>query len=217
MKFFVLWGATEIGREMSRFPDLSLLENVKNFALSALAASLPLANSTSMDPSLSLSQRNTLPNRSQPSFRWKGVSVDSLVWSHEKTSTRGLEGMGRPLGSEVSIGWESVGFVAWSLAKANVEGLTVTGGLAKVGGSADVGFPTVGGLVAEAKGSAEAGGWPSAEALGLELAEAACVAEADWVAEAEVVTEVTKEDSMVAALVSTSPPADAPQRRHYMA
>ena len=71
--------------------------------------------------------------------------------------------------------------------------------------------------LAEAEGPAEAGGWPPTGAGDRERAEAACVAEADWVAEAEVVTEVTKEDSMVAALVSTSPPADAPLRRHYTA
>ena len=57
---------------------------------------------------------------------------------------------------------------------------------------------------------AEAGGRPSAGAGGRELAGAAGVAEADWVAEAEVVIEVTKEVSMVAELVSTGSPADAP-------
>ena len=64
---------------------------------------------------------------------------------------------------------------------------------------------------------AEAGGRPSAVAGGRELAEAAGLAEAGLVAEAEVVTEVTKEVSMVAALVSTNSPADAPRRRHYKA
>ena len=60
------------------------------------------------------------------------------------------------------------------------------------------------GLVAEAGGLvAEAEGWSSAEAGGRGLAEAAGVAEADWVAEAEKI-------SMVAELVSTSSPADAP-------
>ena len=63
-----------------------------------------------------------------------------------------------------------------------------------------------GGLVAEA------GGWPSAEAGGRVLAEAACVADAVW-----VVTAVTKEVLILRELVSTSSPADAPQRRHYKA
>ena len=72
---------------------------------------------------------------------------------------------------------------------------------------------------AEAEGPAEAGGlvakaggWPSAGAEGRELAEAAGVAEADW-----VVTAATEEVLMVRVLVSTSSPADAPQRRHYKA
>ena len=78
--------------------------------------------------------------------------------------------------------------------------------LAEAGGPAETG-----GLVAEAGGSA------FRRAGGRELAEAAGVAEAGLVAVAEVVTEVTKEASMVAALVSTNSPADAPLRRHYEA
>ena len=42
------------------------------------------------------------------------------------------------------------------------------------------------------------------------MAEAAWVAEAGWVAEAESVL-------ILKSLVSTGPPADAPQRRHYEA
>ena len=83
--------------------------------------------------------------------------------------------------------------------------LAVLSGSAGADGLVDVWGPAgAGGLVAEAGGLvAEAEGWSSAEAGGRGLAEAAGVAEAGWVAEAEKV-------SIVALLVSTISPADAP-------
>ena len=64
--------------------------------------------------------------------------------------------------------------------------------------------------------SAGTGSWDIAGAMGSaeaeRLAEAAVLAEADL-----VVAAATKGELMVRALVSTSSPADAPQRRHYRA
>ena len=115
-----------------------------------------------------------------------------------------------------------------SLVKINTRGvgdrasssLRTIGGPAEADGSAEAAGPAeAGGLLAEAGGPAEAGGlvaeaegWSSAEAGGRGLAEAAGVAEADW-----VVTVATEEVLMARVLVSTSSPADAPQRRHYKA
>ena len=81
------------------------------------------------------------------------------------------------------------------------------GGTAGARRAAEAGGPArAGGLVAEA------GGGPSAETEGPELAEAAVLAKADL-----VVAAATKGELIVRALVSTSSPADAPQRRHYRA
>ena len=61
-------------------------------AESACFASSSFVNSTSSPPSLSLSQRETLPKWSQPSFRWNGEREESFLLSLVMISTLGVDG-----------------------------------------------------------------------------------------------------------------------------
>ena len=89
-EFFVRCGTTAMGTETSCLPPPSRTVKVKAVAFNALAASDAVANSTSIDPSRSLSQRRTLPSRSHPSFRWKGERELSCFSLEENTRIRGV-------------------------------------------------------------------------------------------------------------------------------
>ena len=90
--FFVLWADTDIGTRTCRLEFPSFIVKMNSVADIACFASLSLVNSTSIPPSLSLSQRETLPKRSHPSFRWKGEREESFLLSLVKISTLGVDG-----------------------------------------------------------------------------------------------------------------------------